>query len=52
MARVFVAETSGYFHADLTPEAIFEQWDLIRAEDGYSTPASATDEISLLRAFL
>jgi NAD(P)-dependent dehydrogenase (short-subunit alcohol dehydrogenase family) len=52
VARVFVAESPGYFQADLTPEVIFERWDVIRAEDGYSTPGSAMEEIALLRAFL
>jgi short chain dehydrogenase len=50
-SRVFVGETPGWFAGkgtQPTVEDIAEHIDEIRAEDGYSVPTSANDDIALL----
>jgi NAD(P)-dependent dehydrogenase (short-subunit alcohol dehydrogenase family) len=48
VARIFVAEGPGFFKKDLSPEDVRDNWDDIVAEDGYSIPRSANDEIGTL----
>ena len=38
VARIFVGVTPGHYQADLTPEAVRDNFDKIRAEDGYEVP--------------
>jgi hypothetical protein len=40
--------TPGYFDPDLTIEAVRDNFDAVRAEDGYTTPGSLTEELSEL----
>jgi NAD(P)-dependent dehydrogenase (short-subunit alcohol dehydrogenase family) len=52
VARIFIAETRGFYSPSLTVDDIKAQWENICAEDGYSVPTSAEDERGLLeRAF-
>ncbi|TCP53469.1 NAD(P)-dependent dehydrogenase (short-subunit alcohol dehydrogenase family) [Tamaricihabitans halophyticus] len=54
-ARAFVAVGPGWFvgkDAVPTAEEIAKSFDQIRAEDGYSTPLSATEESELLAKYL
>lgn len=46
VARFFVGLTPGHFDADLTPESVRDHVDAIRAEEGYTVPASLTDELA------
>jgi NAD(P)-dependent dehydrogenase (short-subunit alcohol dehydrogenase family) len=50
IARVFVAETKGYYSPDLKPEDIEARWSQICDEDGYSVPTSAEGERNVLAA--
>jgi NAD(P)-dependent dehydrogenase (short-subunit alcohol dehydrogenase family) len=47
VARIFIAETPGYYKADLTLEDVRDNWDTIRDEAGYTVPASIADETGL-----
>src|SRR6187551_295836 len=40
VARVFIGVTPGYVSKDLTAEAVAENFDQIRAEEGYEVPAN------------
>lgn len=46
VARVFIAETAGYTNAELTPEAIRDNWSQVQSEAGYAVPASTADSIA------
>jgi NAD(P)-dependent dehydrogenase (short-subunit alcohol dehydrogenase family) len=50
VARVFVAETTGYWNAELTPEDVVANFDTIMDESGYSVPASVADAGALMAA--
>ncbi len=52
VARVFIGVTPGYFKADLSLEDVRDNFDQIRAEDGYSVPANAMEEMGLLMPHL
>ena len=47
VARVFIAETPGYYKAGLTMEDVRDNWDTIRDENGYSVPANLGEETAL-----
>jgi NAD(P)-dependent dehydrogenase (short-subunit alcohol dehydrogenase family) len=52
VARVFIAESQGYYSRDLSMESIRDNWDLIRDEEGYSVPAHLGEETALyIKAF-
>jgi NAD(P)-dependent dehydrogenase (short-subunit alcohol dehydrogenase family) len=52
VARVFIAETRGYYSETLSLEDVRDQWELVCDEHGYSVPMSAEQERDLLeRAF-
>ena len=52
IARFFVGLTPGYYDAALTPEAVRDHWDEIRAEEGYTVPLGPADEFAgLLKHF-
>jgi NAD(P)-dependent dehydrogenase (short-subunit alcohol dehydrogenase family) len=48
VAKIFVAETSGIFEADLTPEDVRDRFREICDEVGYVVPASVEDEQALI----
>ena len=43
VARIFIAETPGYYNPALTLEDVRDNWDTIRDEAGYIVPASIAD---------
>jgi NAD(P)-dependent dehydrogenase (short-subunit alcohol dehydrogenase family) len=47
VARIFVGVTPGYYAADLTPEAVRDNLEQIRKEDGYEVPANLNEEMML-----
>ncbi|MBV9936049.1 MAG: SDR family NAD(P)-dependent oxidoreductase [Actinobacteria bacterium] len=47
VARVFVAETPGFWSEDLTLEQVRDNFGQIRAEDGYAQPGSSAEEMAL-----
>ena len=48
VSRFFTGLTPGYFDPGLTVESVRDNVDLIRAEDGYTTPGSLTEELAEL----
>lgn len=50
VSRFFTGLTPGYFDPDLTVESVRDNFDAIRAEDGYTTPASLIEELAELFA--
>lgn len=44
VARVFIAETQGYYKSDLSMEDIRDNWKTIRNEDGYFVPSNIGEE--------
>jgi NAD(P)-dependent dehydrogenase (short-subunit alcohol dehydrogenase family) len=52
IAEVFIAETKGFYAADLTPELVAENWDAITDRDGYVVPTSGSEETALYAAAL
>ncbi|HET7487516.1 MAG TPA: SDR family NAD(P)-dependent oxidoreductase [Acidimicrobiales bacterium] len=50
VARFFTGMTPGMFDPDLTVEAVRDHADLIRSEEGYTTPGTLTEEITELFA--
>ncbi len=44
VARVFIAETKGYYKSDLSMEDIRDNWKTIRNEDGYFVPSNIGEE--------
>ena len=51
VARVFIAETPGFYKADLTPEDVADNVDEIRRTDGYSIPNNLGEETALYLSF-
>ncbi|HTN81975.1 MAG TPA: SDR family oxidoreductase [Acidimicrobiales bacterium] len=47
VARVFIAETRGFYKDGLTMEDVRDNWDTIRDETGYSVPANLGEETAL-----
>ncbi|MEQ1786936.1 MAG: SDR family NAD(P)-dependent oxidoreductase, partial [Acidimicrobiales bacterium] len=47
VARVFVGVTPGHFDAELTPEGVRDNFDKIRAEEGYEVPGNLNEEMML-----
>jgi NAD(P)-dependent dehydrogenase (short-subunit alcohol dehydrogenase family) len=47
VARIFVGVTPGHFQADLTPEAVRDNFDKIRDETGYGVPENLNEEMML-----
>ncbi len=50
VAEIFVATTTGYFDAGLTPEAVAENLAAATDRAGYAEPADALDEVTILAA--
>jgi len=52
IARMFIGLTEGYYNPELTLEAVRDNFDQIRNEDGYMVPTGTNDEIgALLKVF-
>jgi NAD(P)-dependent dehydrogenase (short-subunit alcohol dehydrogenase family) len=47
VARVFIGVTPGWVDKDLTAESVAENFDQIRAEEGYEVPANLNEEMML-----
>jgi NAD(P)-dependent dehydrogenase (short-subunit alcohol dehydrogenase family) len=47
VARIFIGVTPGHFQADLTPEAVRDNFDKIRDETGYGVPENLNEEMML-----
>ena len=47
VARVFIGVTPGYTDPDLTAEAVRDNFDQIRDEEGYEVPANLNEEMML-----
>jgi NAD(P)-dependent dehydrogenase (short-subunit alcohol dehydrogenase family) len=48
VARFFIGMTPGYYHAKLTAEDVRDHFADIRAEAGYTVPASIADELQVV----
>ena len=48
VSRFFTGLTPGHFDPDLTVETVRDHFDEIRAEEGYTTPGSLTEELGEL----
>ena len=48
VSRLFTGLTPGYFDPHLTVESVRDNFDVVRAEEGYTTPGSLTDEMAEL----
>lgn len=51
-ARIFIAETQGYFNAKLSIEDVRDNFEKIRDEDGYVVPANIGEETAMFMPFL
>jgi len=51
VARVFIAETRGYFNAELSTELVRDNWDTICDESGYAVPRNLGEETALFLPF-
>jgi hypothetical protein len=47
VARVFIAETRGFYKDDLTMEDVRDNFDTIRDETGYAVPSNLGEETAL-----
>jgi NAD(P)-dependent dehydrogenase (short-subunit alcohol dehydrogenase family) len=52
VAEVFIAEARGYHSAELTPEAVADNWATITDRDGYVVPANSSEETALYASAL
>ena len=52
VARIFIAETPGFFEPELTIEDVRDNVEQIRAEGGYVVPSHAAAELALVAPFL
>ena len=48
---MFIAETQGWFDADLTPEGVRDNWGTITDQDGYGTPNNLAEETAMFLPF-
>jgi NAD(P)-dependent dehydrogenase (short-subunit alcohol dehydrogenase family) len=47
VARVFIGVTPGYVDHELSPESVRDNFEQIRAEEGYEVPANLNEEMGL-----
>ena len=47
VARIFIGVTPGHYDADLSAESVRDNFDAIRAEEGYEVPANLNEEMML-----
>ena len=52
VAHVFIAETQGYYKADLGLEDVRDNWGTITDREGYSVPGNLADETAMFLPFL
>ncbi len=52
VARVFIAETQGYYDPELSLESVRDHFDQIRDETGYAVPANLAEETGLFLSIL
>ncbi len=52
VAEVFIAETQGYHHANLTPEDVRDNWATITERSGYAVPTNLGEETGLFLSAL
>ncbi|WP_261553740.1 SDR family NAD(P)-dependent oxidoreductase [Frankia tisae] len=50
VARIFIAESPGFYSPELSLEDVRDRWDVICSETGYGVPMSAEQERDLLSA--
>jgi NAD(P)-dependent dehydrogenase (short-subunit alcohol dehydrogenase family) len=51
VAEVFIGETQGFFQADLSPEALRDNWSTVTDRDGYAVPSNLGEETALFLPF-
>jgi NAD(P)-dependent dehydrogenase (short-subunit alcohol dehydrogenase family) len=51
VAEVFIGETPGFFQADLSPEALRDNWSTVTDRDGYAVPSNLGEETALFLPF-
>ncbi len=51
VARIFIAESPGWYSPTITPEDVRDHWDEIRATDGYAIPSNLGEETALFVPF-
>jgi len=47
VARIFFAETPGYFDKEIDLDRVAEHWDEVNAEAGYAVPANLAEETAM-----
>jgi len=52
VAEVFIGETKGYHHAELSPEDVRDNWATITDQTGYAVPMNLGDETALFLPFM
>ena len=52
VAEVFIGETKGYHHANLSPEDVRDNWAAITDQTGYAVPMNLGDETALFLPFM
>ena len=52
VAEVFIAETRGYYSAELTPEEVVDNWAAVTDREGYVVPANSNEETALYASTL
>jgi len=52
VAEVFIGETKGYHHADLSPEDVRDNWATITDQTGYAVPMNLADETAMFLPFM
>ncbi len=51
VAQVFIAETQGYFKADLQPEDLRDNWATVTDRNGYGVPSNLAEETAMFLPF-
>jgi hypothetical protein len=51
VARVFIAETKGWYSPNLSAEDVRDQLDTIRDETGYGVPTNLAEETAMFLPF-
>ncbi len=51
VAHVFIAETKGFFKADLKPEDLRDNWDTVTDQTDYGTPSNLAEETAMFLPF-
>ncbi len=51
VAEVFIAETKGYHHNELSPEDVRDNWGTITDQSGYSVPSNLAEETAMFLPF-